>query len=103
MELSVHCLYTPLAVPSTTHAAPPPALPTTGAHMEERRLHHLPQLLYLLFAPSDVFIGHIGLLLHLGGGGRGEGGGGEGGGEGGEEVYNNHIFGACSTPPCHPR
>lgn len=33
--------------------------------MEQRGLNHFSELLYLLFASSDITIGHIRLLLHL--------------------------------------
>lgn len=34
-------------------------------HVKQRRLHHFPKLLDLLFTPSDVAVCHIWLLLHL--------------------------------------
>lgn len=34
-------------------------------YMEQRGLNHFSELLYLLFASSDITIGHIRLLLHL--------------------------------------
>lgn len=34
-------------------------------HVEQRGLHHFPQLLDLLFTPAHVAVGHVRLLLHL--------------------------------------
>ena len=33
--------------------------------VEERSLHHLPQLLNLLLAPAHIAVGHVRLLLNL--------------------------------------
>lgn len=34
-------------------------------YMEQRGLNHFSELLYLLFATSNITIGHVRLLLHL--------------------------------------